>query len=46
MLTGQLGAVLSAMVDHEVYVGALRQLSHAAGPARAALVPEQAAEGK
>jgi hypothetical protein len=30
VLTGQLGAVLPAMVDHEVYFGALRQLIRAA----------------
>jgi len=36
VLTGQLGTVLTAMVDHEVYYGALRQLIHAADPGRAA----------
>ncbi|MGW3078698.1 TetR/AcrR family transcriptional regulator C-terminal domain-containing protein [Kitasatospora sp. NPDC001132] len=46
VLTGQLGAVLLAVVDHEVYFGALHQLIAAADPARAALVPGQAAEGK
>ncbi|MGW5343387.1 hypothetical protein [Streptomyces sp. HUAS TT3] len=44
VLTGQLGAVLPAVVDHEVYFGALRQLI-APARARAALVPGQAAEG-
>ncbi|GHE15240.1 TetR/AcrR family transcriptional regulator C-terminal domain-containing protein [Streptomyces alanosinicus] len=39
VLTAQLGAVLPAVVDHEVYYGALRQLI------RAAAVPGQAAEG-
>ncbi|UQI46194.1 TetR/AcrR family transcriptional regulator C-terminal domain-containing protein [Streptomyces sp. HU2014] len=33
-LTGNLAAVLPAVVDHEVYYGALRQLIHAADPAR------------
>ncbi len=46
VLTGQLGAVLPAVVDHEVYFGALRQLIHAADPAHTAAVPGQAAEGK
>ncbi|MEW2116993.1 TetR/AcrR family transcriptional regulator [Streptomyces sp. NPDC005474] len=46
VLTGQLGAVLPAMVDHKVYFGALRQLIRAAAPARATVVPGQAAEGK
>jgi AcrR family transcriptional regulator len=35
VLTGHLSAVLPAVVDHEVYYGALRQLIHAADPARA-----------
>ncbi|WP_328373116.1 TetR/AcrR family transcriptional regulator C-terminal domain-containing protein (plasmid) [Streptomyces sp. NBC_00445] len=35
VLTGTMSAVLSAVVDHEVYYGALRQLIHAADPARA-----------
>ncbi|MGW2492337.1 TetR/AcrR family transcriptional regulator C-terminal domain-containing protein [Streptomyces sp. NPDC001606] len=39
VLTGQLGAVLPAVVDHEVYYGALRQLIHAAAE------PGQASEG-
>ena len=34
-LTGHLSAVLTAVVDHEVYYGALRQLIRAAAPARA-----------
>lgn len=34
-LTGHLSAILPAVVDHEVYYGALRQLIHAAAPARA-----------
>ncbi|WP_311736807.1 hypothetical protein [Streptomyces sp. TLI_185] len=34
-LTGHLSAVLTAVVDHEVYYGALRQLIHAAAPAQA-----------
>ncbi|MFC9932434.1 hypothetical protein [Streptomyces sp. NPDC127190] len=38
VLTGQLGAVLPAVVGHEVYYGALRQLIHAAAE------PGQAAE--
>ncbi|MGW2089938.1 hypothetical protein [Streptomyces sp. NPDC001880] len=46
VLTGQLSAVLPAVVDHEVYYGALRQLIRAADPARAAAVPGQAGEGK
>ncbi|WP_326847332.1 hypothetical protein [Streptomyces kaniharaensis] len=45
MLTGHLAHVLPAVVDHEVYFGALRQLICAADPARAAPVPGQAAEG-
>ncbi len=32
-LTGNLRAILPAVVDHEVYYGALRQLLHAADPA-------------
>ncbi|WP_282797589.1 TetR/AcrR family transcriptional regulator [Streptomyces sp. CC224B] len=44
VLTGQLGTVLAAVVDHETYYGALRQLIRAADPARTAGVPEQAAE--
>ncbi|MFF3327629.1 TetR/AcrR family transcriptional regulator [Streptomyces sp. NPDC002889] len=35
VLTGHLAAILPAVVDHEVYHGALRQLIHAAEPARA-----------
>ncbi|MFI8930728.1 TetR/AcrR family transcriptional regulator C-terminal domain-containing protein [Streptomyces sp. NPDC053474] len=46
VLTGHLAQVLPAMVDHEVYYGALRQLISAADPARAALVPGQSAKGK
>ncbi|WSL75712.1 TetR/AcrR family transcriptional regulator C-terminal domain-containing protein [Kitasatospora sp. NBC_01266] len=34
VLTGHLAAILPAVVDHEVYFGALRQLIHAADPAR------------
>lgn len=44
VLTGQLGTVLAAVVDHEAYFGALRQLIRAADPARTTAVPEQAAE--
>ncbi|MFG2951457.1 TetR/AcrR family transcriptional regulator [Streptomyces adustus] len=33
-LTGHLSAILPAMVDHEIYYGALRQLIQAAAPAR------------
>ncbi|WP_258024348.1 hypothetical protein [Streptomyces bambusae] len=36
VLTGQLATVLNAVVDHEVYLGALRQLIHAADPVTAA----------
>jgi AcrR family transcriptional regulator len=35
VLTGNLAAIVPAVVDHEVYYGALRQLIHAADPARA-----------
>lgn len=35
VLTGHLAAILPAMVDHEVYYGALRQLVRAAAPDRA-----------
>ncbi|TPQ23389.1 TetR/AcrR family transcriptional regulator [Streptomyces sporangiiformans] len=35
-LTGHLAAIVPAVVDHEVYYGALRQLIHAAAPARTA----------
>lgn len=38
-LTGQLGSVLPALADHEVYFGALRQLIRAADPARTAATP-------
>nr|AGS49997.1 hypothetical protein [uncultured bacterium esnapd26] len=34
VLTGHLSAVLPAVVDHEIYYGALRQLIQAADPAR------------
>ncbi len=34
VLTGSLAAIVPAVVDHEVYYGALRQLIHAADPAR------------
>ncbi|OAR24955.1 hypothetical protein A8W25_17655 [Streptomyces sp. ERV7] len=34
VLTGNLAAILPAVVDHEVYYGALRQLVEAADPAR------------
>ncbi|MDH6130356.1 TetR/AcrR family transcriptional regulator C-terminal domain-containing protein [Kitasatospora sp. GP82] len=34
MLTGNLAAIVPIVVDHEVYYGALRQLIHAADPAR------------
>ncbi|HWU07204.1 MAG TPA: TetR/AcrR family transcriptional regulator [Streptomyces sp.] len=33
-LTGNLDTILPAVIDHEVYYGALRQLIHAADPAR------------
>ncbi|WP_282792907.1 TetR/AcrR family transcriptional regulator C-terminal domain-containing protein [Streptomyces sp. CC224B] len=46
VLTGQLGTVLAAVVDHEAYFGALRQLIRAADPARTAGVPGQATERK
>ncbi|MEU6070544.1 TetR/AcrR family transcriptional regulator [Streptomyces sp. NPDC047082] len=36
MLTGHLAAILPAVVDHEVYYGALRQLIQTADPAQAA----------
>ncbi|MFF8431754.1 TetR/AcrR family transcriptional regulator C-terminal domain-containing protein [Streptomyces sp. NPDC016566] len=36
VLTGHLAVILPAVVDHEVYYGALRQLVHAVDPARAA----------
>lgn len=36
-LTGNLPAILPAVVDHEVYYGALRQLIDAADPARASI---------
>lgn len=36
-LTGHLTAILPAVVDHEVYHGALRQLIHAADPVQAAV---------
>ncbi|MER6128609.1 TetR/AcrR family transcriptional regulator C-terminal domain-containing protein [Streptomyces sp. NPDC001795] len=36
VLTGHFATILPATVDHEVYYGALRQLIHAADPARAA----------
>jgi AcrR family transcriptional regulator len=35
-LTGHLAAIVPAVVDHDVYYGALRQLIHAADPARTA----------
>jgi AcrR family transcriptional regulator len=35
VLTGNLAAILPAVVDHEVYYSALRQLIHAADPAHA-----------
>ncbi|GAA2485965.1 hypothetical protein [Streptomyces gobitricini] len=36
VLTGHLTAIVPAVVDHEVYHGALRQLIHAANPTHAA----------
>ncbi|MFB7669440.1 TetR/AcrR family transcriptional regulator C-terminal domain-containing protein [Kitasatospora sp. NPDC056138] len=36
-LTGHLAAILPAVVDHEVYYGALRQLIHAADPKQVAI---------
>ncbi|MFD0278062.1 TetR/AcrR family transcriptional regulator C-terminal domain-containing protein [Kitasatospora sp. NPDC127111] len=45
VLTGHLARILPAVVDHEVHHGALRQLIRAADPARAVIVPGQAAEG-
>ncbi|SOB88514.1 TetR/AcrR family transcriptional regulator C-terminal domain-containing protein [Streptomyces sp. 1331.2] len=45
-LTGHLAQVLRAVVDHEVYFGALRQLIGAADPARAVTAAGQAAEGR
>ncbi|RKT09482.1 TetR family transcriptional regulator [Streptomyces sp. 1114.5] len=45
-LTGHLAQVLRAVVDHEVYFGALRQLIGAADPARAVTAAGQAVEGR
>ncbi|AEM84131.1 TetR/AcrR family transcriptional regulator C-terminal domain-containing protein [Streptomyces violaceusniger] len=39
VLTGNLAAILPALTDHEVYYGALRQLIHAADPARVPILP-------
>ncbi|WP_406340666.1 TetR/AcrR family transcriptional regulator [Streptomyces sp. NBC_00648] len=39
VLTGHLAAILPAVVDHEVFFGALRQLIDAADPTRTAVTP-------